>query len=271
MFRKASLGVKIAGILGVVFIFILGFKYIKWILIILGFKLLLELFWKGYKNKQPSKLNLNPRDMVERMRLGAVRGGERFAEGVEVPKPSVSKLMLFILGGVILLIGGSFIFKLISAIFSKLKFLIIIIVALIVLLLISRAKKGRPVTLSKVARRARAVSSKRNPDVEGYTSANGFSMNDRHTDYDEPYRDRPNNRNSKDRQYYYNEQDNYRQGDRRQYRDNPRTNSRNHCVYGRDCEEYNRCRGEYECIYKRPSRRTDNDRRTERMDMGGRD
>lgn len=265
MIKRASLGIKIAGIVGVAVIVLLGFKYLKWILVLLGLKLLLEVFWKGYKNRKPSNFRFNPAELVEKMRLGAVRGGERFAEGVEVPRPSMSKIMMFAIGGLVLLVFGVVIFKALSGLFKLLKPLLILGVILLVFLLVAKAKRGRPVTMSKVARHARNFSKKKAPDMEGYQNIQGYDMGDMYgDDYREPYSNR--------RETY---RDPYREPYRESYRDQYRE-PRNNCKYGRDCREYDECRGEYECIYnRRPQRdnrervsRNERDRRTERMHVG---
>ena len=155
--------------------------------------------------------------------------------------------MLILVGGLVLLIGGTVIFKILSGVFKILKPLLLMIVVLLIFLLVSKAKRGRPITFSKVSRRARNFSNRRASDIGGYDTRYT------HPDYDEPYRD-------------YGRSNNYENYSR------PRSN----CIYGRDCEEYDECRGEYECIYsRRPQRdsrnrvrREERDRRTERMHVG---
>lgn len=273
MFRRASLGIKLAGFVGVAIILLLGFKYIKWILILLGLKLLLEVFWKGYKNRKPTNIRFNPGEIVQKMRLGAVRGGERFAEGVDVPRPAMSKVMLFAVGGLVLIIGGVIIFKALSGIFKLLKPILLILVVVLIFMLVAKAKRGRPVTLSKVARHARKFSNRKGPSVDSrdpqdfrreqhpdYYARDNYDGYERNSDYyreRDPYRERET----------YRTRDTYREQDRR---------PRSRCKYGRDCREYEECRGEYECIYDRRPQRNNRDRvsteernrRTERMHVG---
>lgn len=245
------LGVLVAVVLGIAIM-----PYMKWLLLLLVFKVIIELIIK-FRASSSGKFKIgNP---VKGARMCVAKAGSRIEQGFETPKVPLGKVMFLVLGVFVILVAGKGLLDMLIGFFDEFKYILIVIVLLLALVLISKAKNGRPITLRKVARRIN-----RKPSMSRYEDDCNYNR------YEEEYYDEYEHSRKPREKYYGEPREKYYGKPRDEHYSEPREEQYDdiclRCRHSRTCDEQRRrnC-SELNGRYNREDSRQSRSRRMEYM------